>query len=279
MQRLLSFLLKFNSFFVFLLLEIIALFLFFSRNINPEKRAFISSANGLVGGLYEYSNKVSRYWNLAAVNDSLARENAKLKMLLPNSKFSHLIQGSTKADSFYQQQYQYTEAVVVRNTTNKSSNFLTINRGYNHKIRDNTGVINGTGQGIVGIVRKVTNNYASVMSILNKDIRVSGKIRRNNFFGTLYWEGVDTRYMRLESIPKHASIQMGDTVETSGYSTIFPKGVMIGTVDTFWIPSGSNFYTIDIQLANDMNNVEYVYVVDDLMRGMRLKLEEEAEND
>ncbi|MCP4440103.1 MAG: rod shape-determining protein MreC [Aureispira sp.] len=279
MQRLFSFLLKFNSFFVFLLLEIIALFLFFSRNINSEKRAFISSANGLIGGLYEYSNKVSRYWNLAAVNDSLARENAQLKMLLPNSKFDHLINGGTKQDSLYQQQYQYTEAVVVKNTTNKPNNFITINRGINHKVRDNTGVINATGQGIVGIVRKVSGNYASVMSILNKDIRISSKIKRNNYPGSLYWEGADTRYMRLESIPKHASIQTGDTIETSGYSITFPKGIMIGTVDSFWLPSGSNFYSINVQLVNDMNNVEYVYVVDDLMREERLTLEKKSENE
>jgi rod shape-determining protein MreC len=280
MNKIGLFLLRFNGLFAFLVLEIFSLYLYFSQNATPEKTAFISSANQVVGNLYDYSNRWSRYWNLAAVNDSLAKENARLKMQLPSSQFSDLIDSSRIEDQYYRQQFKYTEAVIINNSINRPNNFITINRGSKHGVRANSGVVNGTGEGIIGIVRAVSSNYSLAMSLLHKDTRISSKIKDSGDFGVLVWKNNnDTRHMTLESIPKHAKLDKGDTIVTSGFSTIFPEGVMIGTVDSFYLESGSNFYTTIVALSADLGKVQYVYIVDDLMRDERQKLEEDLGNE
>lgn len=276
MQRLWLLILRFNGIIVFFVLEIIALSLYFSRNTTPEKAAFLSSANDLVGNVYEYSSRFSRYWKLSSVNDSLARENARLRMKLPNSQFSNLVKSTTVRDTQLQQQYRYIEALVVNNSINRPNNFITINRGAMHGVQANSGVISGIGEGIVGVVRKVSTHYAVVTSVLNRDIRISGKIQRNNYFGTLVWDGNSTEYLQLEGIPKHAPIIKGDTIITSGYSTMFPADIMVGVVDTHYIESGSNFYTAQVRMAADIGNIQYVHVVDDLLSDERKTLEKEA---
>lgn len=279
MYRILLFFIKYNGLFAFVILEAIALSFYFTRNINPNKESFISSANGFIGNIYESTSKVSRYWYLSAVNDSLARENAELKMQLPNSKFSSLVQLNSINDTTMQQHYEYIDAKVVNNTIHRPHNFLTINRGTKQGLKANSGVINASGKGIVGVTQKVSDNYAVVMSILNIDARISAKILRNNHFGVLVWDGQNSDFMTLESIPKHADVQVGDTIVTSGYSTIFPEGILIGVIDSFLKPPGLNFYTIQVTLFNDMNNTQYVYAVCNLLREERDKLEKEVKND
>lgn len=279
MHRILLFFIKYNGFFAFVILETIALSLYFTRNLNPTKESFLSSANGVIGNIYESTSKISRYWNLSAVNDSLARENAELKMQLPNSKFTSLVQTNVVHDTTLKQHYVYLEAKVVNNTIHRPHNFLTINRGTKQGVEPNSGVLNGNGKGIVGVVQNVSNNYAVVMSVLNIDARISAKILRNNHFGMMIWDGADSGFMTLESIPKHADVEIGDTIVTSGFSTMFPEGILIGTVHSFFKPAGLNFYTIKVALFNDLNNTQYVYVVSDLLKEERLKLEKEVKND
>lgn len=279
MQRFLLFLLKFNGLLAFLTCQLIALPIYFGRNSNPEKQAFLSSANSLVGSLYESTSSATRYWNLSEVNDRLARENAQLRMRLPDSKFTSLVQTDVVQDTTLQQHYRYTEAKVVNNTIHRQYNYLTINRGKKQGLVPNSGVLNGDGTGIVGIVQKVSSNYGVVMSILNVDIRVSAKLWGTNSFGMLSWDGQDARYLTLESVPKHAEIEQGDTVVTSGYSTVFPENIPIGQVDTFYKPPGLNFYHIRVALFNDLNRTQYVYVVADLLKKERLKLEKDIIND
>lgn len=276
MQRIFLFLLKYNGVFVFILLQIISLSYYFTRNQTDNKMIFVSSANGLIGGVYESTNRVSRYWNLSAVNDSLARENANLKMQLPSSKFSSLVNPITVEDTTLQQKYEYLEAKVINNTIHRPHNYITINRGSQQGVRNNAAVINAQGNGIVGVVHRVGKNYSIVMSVLNIDIRVSSKIARNNYFGSLLWDGHNSARVELQSIPKHADIVVGDTVVTSGYSTVFPEGILIGTVDSFYVPSGLNFYNIEVDLINDLNAVRYVYVINDLLKEEKIKLEEEV---
>jgi len=279
MQRIFLFLLRYNGVFAFILLEVIALSFYFSRNMTENKRTFLSTANGTIATIYESTSRISRYWNLSAVNDSLARENANLKMKLPESKFSSMVETQTVKDTTLQQKYEYIEAKVINNTTHRPHNYITLNRGSAQGVRPNAAVVNAGGNGVVGVVYKVSANYSVAISILNLDARISSKVKRNNYFGTLTWRGQTTNRMQLEAIPKHADIAQGDTVVTSGYSTIFPEGIMIGVVDTFFVPAGLNFYDLDVTLYNDMNAIDYVYIVNNLLKEEQLKLEEEVNNE
>jgi rod shape-determining protein MreC len=279
MNKIGIFLLKFNGFFVFIILEFFSLYIYFTQNINQEKSAFLGSSNRIVGNVYDYTNRWMRYWNLAAVNDSLAKENARLKMKMPNSQYNNLIASGDIQDTFNFQQYNYTEAQVINNSVNKKKNYLTINRGKLHGIKTNCGVLNANGDGIIGITIAVSQHFSSVMSILHEDTRVSAKIKRNGFFGVLTWDGSSAQKLTLEAIPKHAKIMIGDSIITSGFSSIFPEGVLVGRIESFKVDPGSNFYNIKVALAADLNNVQYINVVDDLMREERKKIQGGVNNE
>ena len=278
MQRIFAFFLTYNSFVAFLFFEILALSFYFSNNIDENKMLFLSSASTAVGSVYNTSVKFKRYWQLSAVNDSLARENAELKMRLPNSMFSSMVKQSSFVDSTLELQFKYISADIVNNSVNKYYNYITINTGTKQGVHPNMGVVNATGKGLLGVVKACSKHYSLVASLLNKDIRISARIKRTNHFGMLQWNGENISKMNLESIPKHADITKGDTVVTSGYSSIFPQNLLIGKVDTFYKPLGSNFYSIQISLFNDLSKIQYVNVIHNLLRDEQTNLELKIKN-
>ncbi len=276
MQQLIAFFTKFGAGFLFVFLQIIAGVLYLNFNGSTEKMAFLSSANGVLANLQELVNKTTNYWNLGTVNDSLAKENARLKMQFPNAKYQSKMDTIFVQDSAFKQQYVFTAAKIVNNNLHHTNNYITLNRGSQHNIRPNSGVVSATSNGIVGIVKKVSNNYSVAMSIFHKETRISAKIKRNDYFGVLQWNGIGMTHLDLESLPKHASIQKGDSIVTSGYSNIFPEDIFVGTVDTFFSNKSSSFFTVKVRLAADVSNMQQVYIVTDLMQTEKKNLEEAA---
>lgn len=273
MQRILLFISKYNGFFSFVVFQFIALSFYLNTNLNENKLVFISSANNLVGNVFSFSNTIYQYWNLSTVNEKLARENALLKMRLPSSKFSSLVPTTKVVDTTLQQQYEFISARIVRNTVNRLHNFITINKGSKQGVKQGMGVLNQNGEGVVGIVYRVSDHFSVIISSLNIDMRLSSKIARSGYFGSLVWEGVDPGRMLLESIPKHADMIIGDTVVTSGYSSLFPEGIVLGTVDTFYQYQGENYFHTEVALNYDFNTMDFVYVVNDLLKEERKELE------
>jgi rod shape-determining protein MreC len=273
MNKIGAFLYRFNGFFAFLILEIFSLYIYFTQNISQEKSAFLSSANRTVGNVYNYSNRWMSYWNLSSLNDALAKENAKLKMRLPGSQFLNIADTGTVVNENSEQRYEYTEAIVINNSVNRNNNYITLNRGAKHGVKMQSAVLNGTGDGVVGVIVAVSNHFSTAMSVLHQESRISAKIKRNGFFGLAVWNGKDPRKLTLEAIPKHTKIMKGDSIVTSGYSTIFPEGIYIGSIDTFSYETGTNFYSIEFTLSADLNNLQYVYIVDDLMKKELKQLE------
>lgn len=275
MRNLLYFFIKNNAFFVFMLLEIISFYMIVNNN-EKQNQVFVSSANSFSGSFFERFDKITRYWNLGEVNEELARDNKRLLEQLPNAQFDETIDTIFIKDTLYQQQYEYIPALVVNNSVNRYNNYLTLNRGKSHGVTPNSGVISGSG--IVGIVQKTSSNYTSVISVLHRSTKISAKLKQNDYFGSLTWKGDNSEQMNLEAIPKHAEVEVGDTIVTSGYSTMFPKGVMIGIVETTDLVNGSNFYDIKVKLSCDMNNISHVFVVNNLMREEQETLEAATEN-
>jgi rod shape-determining protein MreC len=279
MNKIGLFFLRFNGLMVFILLETISIYIYFSQNQTQEKTAFLSSANRLVGNLYDYRSKWTRYWNLAAVNDSLARENARLKSKLPNAMYDNTVKkGVHQQDSLFQR-YQFTEASVINNSVSKRNNYLTLNKGSKHGIKPKSGVINAYKDGIVGVVVSVNEHFSTVMSLLHENSRVSAKIQRNGYFGILSWNGKDPRLAQLESIPRHVKIKKGDCIITSGFSSMFPEGNIIGYIESYRFEAGSNFYSIQVRLTIDLFNIQNVYVIDDLMKWEKEKIEQNQNNE
>lgn len=270
MRNLIRFLVKNRFFFFFLLLEFVAISLLVQNN-GYQSAKFFNSSNFLVGNLYSSVNGFKDYFNLKEVSDELAEQNLELQATSVGS-FSKMFGGTVQInDTSYLQLYTYTLAKVVNNSVNKQRNYLTLNRGAINGVEEGMSVI--TPSGIVGIVKSVSNHYASVMSVLHNDIKISGKIKKSGYFGSLIWEGDNYRLAKLSDIPNHVEMNIGDTVVTSGYSTIFPENVLIGTVKDFSLPEGNSFYDVTVQFSTDYKSLAYVFVVKNLMKGEQQELE------
>lgn len=263
-------------FFLFLILEITS-FILIVQNNYYQRSGFINSSNEFSGGILKVFNNVSQYFSLKDANKKLAEENARLMnqsknffMKTDSNVFYH-------NDTLYQQQYEFVSAKIIRNSTNKRSNYLTLNKGSKHGIAKDMGVITSTG--IVGIVNEVSENFSSVISILHKDFKVSAKLKNNEQLGTILWDGSSYRYGKLIDIPTHVKPKIGDTVVTSGYSTSFPEGILIGTVKEIKEEKGDNFYTMIISFSTDYNNISYAYVVRNILKEEQDKLEKGARHD
>jgi rod shape-determining protein MreC len=249
------------------------------NNNQTQKKIYLNSLSAATDAVTERFDNISQFINLSAVNDSLAKKNAALLAEAENAKFIKTILKDSVASPETEQLFTFIESKVISNSINKHNNSLSINRGSEQGIAPSMGVIGANQTGVVGIVKSTSKNFSRVMSILHQQTIVSASIKRNGHFGSIVWKSNDPTIVNLIDVPKHANIVIGDTVQTSGFSTIFPEGIMIGLVDTFWVPSGSNFFEIKVSLSNDLNKTKYVYVVDNLMKGELEKIQEEDSNE
>lgn len=261
MNNLLQFVIRYSAFLLFLLLEIVALLLVVRYNEN-QKSIFANSSSILSGKLYALADDAIQYNHLQTIADSLAAENAQLKEQVFNLERSlqKLIPADKPLDSCILEPYRIIDAQIVSNSINQRNNHFTIDRGSKDGIRKGMGVISP--HGIAGIIDQVGEEYATAISILHSAARISASIKRNQYFGSLVWKEIDPGHMILEAIPRQADILVGDTIVTSGYSFIYPKGIFIGTVERFWTEGGSNYYTIEVKLHEDIARLDRVYVVD-----------------
>jgi len=265
MRNLIFLLVKFGGVISFLLLEIICFSLVVSNN-NQQEAIYDSNLESLSGAVDSRMNWVFSFMKMADVADSLATENAKLRAELKNARFINTILKDTTFNKDSLQQYIYTSAMVTKNQTKNANNYMRINRGSKHGVMPHRGVIgSGIEGGIVGVTIATSPFHSKVLSLLNRNSRTSVEIKRNREFGSLVWEGFDPRYFRMKDVPKYVHVQRGDTIQTSGYSDMFPRGIMVGTIDSFWLEPGSNIFGINVKLINDLRKTSYVYVVNDLM--------------
>ena len=263
MRNLLNFLLKYNYWFLFILLEVICFVLLFRFN-NYQQSVYFTSANVVTGTVYEVSGSVSSYFHLKSVNEDLLDRNMLLEQQITNLENalrarqvdSVVVNSIRNLDN---KDYQIFKAHVIRNSLNQADNYITLDKGSSSGIRPEMGVVDGNG--VVGIVYKTSPNYSLVISVLNSKSSISCKIVGSEYFGYLKWEHGDSRYAYLKDLPRHAEFNLGDTVVTSGYSTVFPAGVMVGTVDDMSDSNDGLSYLLKIKLATDFGKLSDVRVI------------------
>ncbi len=263
MRNLLNFLLKYNYWFLFLLLEAIGLLLLFRHN-RYQQSVYFSSANTLSGMVYEAVGGVNAYFHLKTVNRDLLERNMLLEQQLQNLEqaLRRYQVDSLSVDSLKgipRDDYRLYSAHVIKNSLNQKDNYITLDKGSAHGIRPEMGVIDGNG--VVGIVYDTSPSYSVVLSVLNSRSNISCKIVGSDYFGYLKWERRDSRYAYLKDLPRHAEFSLGDTVVTSGYSTVFPEGIMVGTVDNMADSNDGLSYLLRIKLATDFGKLNEVRVV------------------
>lgn len=276
MRNIFNFIWRHQFVFLFLLFELIA-FLLLAQTNKYHNASFYSKANSLSGGVYATFSNISEYVKLKDVNQKLQEENARLRENALNAYIKTRSPHVYVEDTLYLQQYRYLTANVIKNSTNRRSNYLILNQGSEQGITPEMGVISSSG--IVGIVKDVSPHYCSVISLLHKDIQISVKIKKNEYFGILSWEGGNPEIAKLSDIPNHVDLSIGDEVVTRGSSTIFPTGITIGTINKIEKEENDDFYQLDVQLSTDFNNVSYVYIVKNLLKKEQLELEAKLEQD
>ena len=264
MRGLLRYLLKNYAFLLFLLLEVLSFILIFNFN-SYQRVKYLNSSNRITASIYSSFNAVGSYFSLAAVNRKLAKENAQLKSLVSDLPFIRITSYSiVSKGEITDSLYRFISAKVINNSVNKQDNYITLNKGRKHGIKPDQGIINS--DGIVGVVTHVSESFSMGFSVLNKRWGASAKLKKSGTFGPLSWDGSDSKYANLTGIPFHVEIAVGDTVVTSSYSSVFPEGIMIGTIHTIEQPSGENYYNISVELAVDFRALSYVDVVDNLKK-------------
>lgn len=269
MNNLFKFIIKHHIIFLFIFLETISFYLLIQNN-NFQRAKVLNTGYEISSIIYNEYNEFSEYFSLKDENQKLAEENARLRNLLYSSYKTDTIFIKNIKDSLRHQQYTYITAKVIHNSVNMQNNYIFIDKGSIHGIKPEMAVISPNG--IVGIVKNVGKNFSTVISLLNSNLRVSAKIKRNGYFGSIMWDGKSYNKAVLNEIPVHIKIKQNDTIITSGYSAIFPEGIMIGKMEGFAFKGGDNFWTTHVALSTDFKSLNYVYIVNNIMKEDILKL-------
>lgn len=273
MKSLLRFLIRYHSTILFLLLEILA-FIFIARFNSFHNAKIFNLKNRLVGGITDSYENLSKYLSLVEENKNLAKENVKLYNLLPSEYFNPTYDYIPEKDSY--SKYEFIGARVINNSTNKQYNFITINKGRKDGIEPGMGVI--CYEGIVGEVKETSENFSIIISVLNRDINPLAMIKRNELRGYIEWPGRHYKKVILKHIPIQDKVIIGDTITTSGFSGIFPEGIMVGVVENFE-PDQGIFYNVEVELSTNFKSLSNVLVVKNNMKKEQKHLEDSVEHD
>ena len=298
MRNLIAFLLRYQGVLLFVLLEVVSLYLFLTVS-SYQRAAFLNSANTYAGTVLAQRQQVADYFRLADQNQALLAENAQLRqqLFLPDFgrreadslpvgrdtlgrvRYRHLrplpagllpppAATRPRPDSLllggvrladHDLQYPLVPARVINNSLRSVDNYLTLNVGSSDGVQPGLGVL-GVG-GIVGRVKAVSAHYATVTSVLHSKTAVAAMIKRDGTFGSVRWPGDDYQHVLLDYIPRQNKVLRGDTIITSGYNAVYPQGVFIGTVESFVKEPDKNFWTVSVKLGTDFSRLAYVYVV------------------
>jgi rod shape-determining protein MreC len=263
MRNLINFLIQYSVLILFLILEVIS-FAFVVNNRDYQKTAFLSSSNTIVSSLYTVSNSVVEFFKLSAANDILSEENTALKNEIISLKNQLSTLQPIQKDSVHfrippEMEYEFISAKVINNSTNKIQNYITLNKGFGDGIKVDMGVVSD--EGVVGIVKVVSEKFAVVVSVLNERLKVNCKFKKSNYSGPLEWNGYDYQYANLKDIARHVEFSLGDSLITSGFTNSFPEGILVGTVDNFNIEESDAYYNIKVKLAVNFRTLSHVKVI------------------
>lgn len=282
MHNLTEFLAKHNHWFVFLVLEVVSMVLLFRYN-SYQDSVWFSSANAVTGKVYEWDSAVESFFSLSGVNSQLTQRNAFLEqqVRMLDDSIARLTRSQeaavTRLSSMVPfQGCRLIPAKVVANMVNRYDNLITIDKGSADGVKRDMGVV--CGMGVVGIVYLVSEHYSIVIPALNSHSNISCTIQRRGYFGYLRWRGGSSQLAYLEDVPRHAHFKLGDNVVTSGYSSVFPPGVMVGKVLHVFNSADGLSYRVQVKLSTDFARLRDVCLVDDSALQERIDLMRAAQD-
>lgn len=279
MKKLLDFLVKYNYWLLFVLLEAASFALLFRFN-RYQQGVFFTTANAVAGKIYETEAAILSYFSLGQENLRLTEQNLQLERELSRLQAELLQAGADSAglDSMMAEPLQEIRLIrgrVVHNSLTRRKNFLTLDCGSSDGVQSGQGVVSSSG--VTGIVYLTSAHYSVVVSLLNVDSRISCKIADTGYFGTLTWDGRDARYACLEGIPRHAKFRRGGRIVTSGYSEVFPEGLPVGRIGEVTTSDDGLSYRLQVVLSTDFGNLSEARVIGQTFDPEQFRLLQEAE--
>jgi len=275
MGNIFAFLLRHHKFFVFIILEGICFSLVVNYN-RDQGSAFSQFSSEVSGSVYKSFAGMKYYFHLRETNDSLMAENARLRAKMNNALYFDTAKTRSINDTIFKQRYTFIPCDVVNNSVTSMNNYLTLGSGKKMGVGKHLGVVSTAG--IVGITRDVSEHFSSVLSVLHKDFTVSAEIRENKQIGTVTWDGRNPNIVVMKDIPLNVRLKTGMHVVTSPFSDLFPAGTPVGYVVKFEANHNDANYTVYVWLCSDIRNLRKVYVVNNLMRDEKQKIEPGAES-
>ena len=279
MRNLLEFLRNHFHWFLFVLLEALCAVLLFQYN-NYQNSVWFTSANWVTGKVYEWTSWMESFFSMTKVNEDLTLRNFYLERQVTQLRRLYA-EATTETDVKEQQeleklqQYKLIPAKVVTNELHLANNLITIDKGEKDGVEVGMGV--ACGKGVVGVVYLTSTYYSIVIPVLNmKSSRISCAIRNRGYFGVLRWDGRDAGIAYVEDIPRHARFNKGDWVETNGFSTIFPAGILVGQIKQVYNSRDGLSYRLQVRLSTDFGNLRDVVVISDKTIAERMRLMQAA---
>ena len=249
MKNLFRFIIRNGVVLLFILLEGLSFVLVIRNGCYPRSATF-SSVNRISSACYTLCNDIAGYFRLRTENESLISENAQLRQELLANTCDYLKDYSD---------YSVIPARVINYTGNLQKNYITINRGAKDGVSEDMGVV--CKEGVVGIVVTVSDHYSLAIPVINNALTVSCRLKNDGYIGMLQWDGKDVHCAQLNDIGRHVAISKGDTVVTSGVSAIFPKGIMVGTVEADKLSDSDSFHHITVALSTDFRRLQNVSIL------------------
>ena len=281
MKNLLAFIANYYHWLMLLLLETASGVMLFQYN-NYQGSVWFTTANAAVGKVYEWDAAIRSFFSLTRVNEELTLRNFYLERQVSQLRrlYGDMTRDTTvleRQELEFLSQYRLIPAKVVANTIDMRNNLITIDRGETDGVERDMGV--ACGNGVVGVVYLTSAHYAVVIPVLNvTSSRISCAIRGRGYFGYLQWYGGDPSVAYVEDIPRHARFKRGDWVETSGYSAIFPPGILVGKIEKIYNSTDGLSYRLKVRLSTDFACLRDVAVISDKTIGERLRLLEQVKD-
>ncbi|MBP5563427.1 MAG: rod shape-determining protein MreC [Bacteroidales bacterium] len=251
---------------VLLILSIVML----GTSLSFNEHSLARGVQSIVGPIQKSGAGMIHRFRLGPENEELVKQNIELMRERENmyiEKDDTTLTEMSQPDSLHRERirmYDYTYAHVIFRTVDRAFNYMIVDKGAKDGICRDMAVLSPSG--VAGVVTDVSSNFATVRPILHPESRISAVVTPANQNGTVIWEGDDPRVAYLEAIPQHSEINIGDSVFTNGYSNIFPKGLLIGTVKEVQVGNNASFLTIKVKLATKYTDIYTVYMVENLFK-------------
>lgn len=280
MRNLIDFLARHNHWFLFILLEVLSFVLLFHYN-SYQGSVWFSSANAVSGKVFECNASVTQYFSLVDVNKTLTERNIYLERQVEQltEQLEKAGRDSTEIERMQTSVLKDCNTIpakVVSCSLNKLNNFITIDKGYADGVRKDMGVVCGTG--VVGIVYLVSEHYSVLIPVLSSVSNISCTIRSRGYFGYLHWKGGSPEEAYIDDIPRHARFKLGDVIVTSGYSSVFPPGIVVGKIKHVYNSANGLSYRLKITLSTDFGRLRDVCVINDKEMDRKLEILHAAED-